>query len=179
MRGCEIKQLSCFDPLTLTLLCPSGYSLWVREFMGQQQQIIQLLDQEVELPGWAIAGVCPRKPSFRMAPSPHRSATRRTRRPVAAGRPGVSRLGARTPASLQECPALRRSVSMPAPTPGVIRPAARAARDDRSVDDSHHQRHNTMHFIIMRASSAQNLHRNCGNRSTSKQLERSIKRAHK
>lgn len=64
----------------------------------------------------------------------HSVATRRIRRRVAAGPAGVAMLGPRTPTSPPECPAPERFQPGPDPTPGVTRPAARDAWEDRSED---------------------------------------------
>jgi hypothetical protein len=83
----------------------------------------------------------------------------------------------RTPASAPECPALRHSRRGPDPT--LNRPTARAAREDRSVDGSDAQKHNSMSLIIFRTLNAPFLHRKRFNRSTSKQLGRPIERTSK
>jgi hypothetical protein len=65
-----------------------------------------------------------------------------TRRPrIGSACPGS---GLQTLASHTDSPALRRSLPGPDPTPGVTRPAARDAWEDRSMDDSRAQRHNSM-----------------------------------
>ena len=70
-----------------------------------------------------------------------------TRRPAAAGRPGVTRPGSRTPASPPECPALRRSVSGPDPRLQGC-PAADARWVVRPGDGPDVYGHNSMRFNI-------------------------------